>query len=332
MKRRDFITLLGGAAAGWPLAARAQQTSGVRRVGVLMNSVATETLYQSYLAAFVQGLRELGWTEGQNLRVDIRWNAGDVELARTYAAQLIGLMPDVILASSTTNLTVIRQATSTVPIVFMSVSDPVAQGIVPSLTHPGGNLTGFSSNEFSMGGKWLDLLKEAAPGLTRVAVMFNPDTSPQSKFYMQAIEAAASSLGVRAIAVPIRATADIESALESFSRQSNGGLILPTDTFTTLRQKLIIELAARNRLPSISAYEDFPKDGGLMYYGSSIYLIDQYRQAATYVDRILKGAKPADLPVQQKDKYTLAINLKTAKALGLTLSPRLLAIVDEVIE
>jgi putative ABC transport system substrate-binding protein len=245
LRRREFITLLGSAAAAWPLAARAQQPERIRRVGVLMNGVATETGPQSSVAAFVQGLRQLGWTEGQNLRIDIRWNAGDAELARTYAAQLIGLMPDVILAASTTNLTVIRQATSTVPIVFVSISDPVAQGIVPSLTHPGGNLTGFSAYEFSVGGKWLGLLKEAAPGLTRVAVIFNPDTSPQSKFYMRSIEAAAPSLGMQAIAVPVRATAEIESALESFARQPNGGLIVPTDTFLHLRQTLVAELAVR---------------------------------------------------------------------------------------
>jgi putative tryptophan/tyrosine transport system substrate-binding protein len=335
MRRRQFITLLGGAAAAWPLAARAQQQERMRRVGVLMSGPATDALRQSYLAAFVLGLRQLGWTEGQNLRIDVRWNAADAELARIYGAQLIGLMPDVILSVSTPNLTVIQQATSTVPIVFLQVSDPVAQGFVANVAHPGGNLTGFSDNEFSIGGKWVGLLKEAAPGLARVAIMFNPDTSPQSQFYMRAIEAAAPSLGVQAIAVPIRAAADIEPALVSFSRQPNGGLILPTDTFTnnSLRYKLIADLATRNHLPSISALFDFPKNGGLMHYGSpDDYLVDQFRQAATYVDRILKGAKPGDLPVQLRDKYTLGINLKTAKALGLTLPSGLLAIADQVIE
>jgi putative ABC transport system substrate-binding protein len=319
IRRREFITLLGGAVLARPLAARAQQNGGVRRIGVLVNSAATDTEYQSYLAAFVQGLRQLGWIEGQNLRIDVRWNAGNAELARIYAAQLIGLTPDVILASGTTNLTVIQQATSTVPIVFVLVSDPVAQGFVASVTQPGGNLTGFSSYEFSIGGKWLGLLKEAASGLARVAVMFNPDTSPQFKFLMRAVEAAASSLGVQVIAAPVRATADIEPALESLARQPNGGLLLPTDTFTRLRQKLIADLAVRNRLPSISAYSDFAKDGGLMCYSNDINTLGQHRQAATYVDRILKGVKPGDLPVQQPDKYTLAINLKTAKTLGLTI-------------
>jgi putative tryptophan/tyrosine transport system substrate-binding protein len=287
VRRREVLTLLGGAAVAWPLAARAQQADRMRRIGVLMNGTATEARLQSYVAAFVQGLRQLGWNEGQNIRIDVRWNAGDADLARTYAAQLIGLMPDVILASSTTNLTVIQQATSTVPVVFVQVSDPVAQGFVASVAKPGGNLTGFSMYEFSIGGKWVDLLKAAAPGLARVAVMFNPDTSPQSKFFMRSVEAAAPSLGVQAIAVSVRATADIEPAVESFARQPNGGLILPTDTFTRLRGKLIADLAARHRLPAISAEGDFAKDGGLMYYSAAVNVPDQMRQAASYVDRIL---------------------------------------------
>jgi putative ABC transport system substrate-binding protein len=273
----------------------------------------------------------LGWTEAQNLHIDVRWNAGDAELSRIYAAQLIGLMPDVILASSTTNLTVIRQATSTVPVVFLLVSDPVAQGFVASLTRPGGNITGFANYEFSIGGKWLDLLKEAAPELARVAVLFNPDTSPQSTFFMRSIESAASSLGVRALAAPVRATADIEPALESFARQPNSGLIVPTDSFLSLRLKLIADLVVRNRLPAISVYAEFPKDGGLMYY-STVNLDGQFRQAATYVDRILKGAKPDDLPIQLPTKYELVINLKAAKALGLKISEAFLLRADEVIE
>jgi putative ABC transport system substrate-binding protein len=330
--RREFITLLGGAAGAWPLAARAQQAGPVRRIGVLMNGAATETAPQSYVAAFVQGLRQLGWTEGQNIRVDIRWNAGDAALARLYGAQLIGLTPDVILASSTTNLTVIQQATSTVPVVFVQVSDPVAQGFIANVTKPGGNLTGFSMYEYSIGGKWLDLLKEIAPALARVAVLFNPDTSPQSKFFMRSVEAAAPALGVQAVAVPVRDTVDIEPALENFAHQPNGGLILPTDTFTRLRQNLIVELASRMRLPSISADEDFAKNGGLMYYGANINVVEQFRQAATYVDRILRGAKPGELPVQRADKYTLVINLKTAKALGLTVPLPLTGLADELIE
>jgi ABC-type uncharacterized transport system substrate-binding protein len=335
MRRREFIRLAGGAAiapsALWPFAASAQ-SGPPRRVGVLMNSTATEALPQSYVAAFVQALRQLGWIEGRNLRVDIRWNAGDAALARIYAAQLIGLMPDVILAVSTTNLTIVQQATSTVPIVFAQVSDPVEQGFVASLTKPGGNLTGFSMYEFSVGGKWLDLLKEIAPGLARVAVLFNPDTSPQSKFFMRSVEAAAPGLGVKAVAAPVRSTGEIESTLQEFARQPNGGLIMPTDSFTGLRSKLIADLAERHRLPSISAYENFAKDGGLLYYGANVNLLDHFRRAAGYVDRILKGEKPGDLPVQRADKYTLVVNLRTAKALGLTAPLPLLGLADEVIE
>jgi putative ABC transport system substrate-binding protein len=333
MRRRDFITLLGSAAA-WPLAARAQQGGPMRRVGVLMNAVATESEQQAYLAAFSEALRRAGWTEGQNLRIDVRWNAGDAELARTYAAQLIGLMPDVILASSTTNLTVVRQATSTVPVVFVQVSDPLAQGFVPSLAHPGGNITGFSQYEFSIAGKWLDLLKQVAPGVTRIAVMFNPDTAPQGKFFMQAAETAAQALGVQPIAVPVRATAEIEPALERFASEPNGGLLLTTDTFTRLREDLIIDAALRRHLPTIGGVIDFAKKGGLLSYVSagSGNQLEEFRRAAAYIDRILRGAKPGDLPIQQENRYTLVINLKTAKQLGLTVPPTLQYAADEVIE
>jgi putative ABC transport system substrate-binding protein len=332
MKRREFILAVGGAAAAWPFAARAQQPERVRRIGVLMNGAATETLPQSYVEAFVQALRQLGWAEGRNVRIDIRWNAGDAALARIYAAQLIGLMPDVILTASTTNLMVIQQATSTVPVVFAQVSDPVAQGFVASVAKPGGNLTGFSMYEFSVGGKWLDLLKEIAPGLARVAVMFNPDTSPQSKFFMRSLEAAAAPLRVQVTAVPVRTTAEIEPALASFARAPNGGLILTTDTFTRLRLSLIAELANHHRLPAIAPVEDFTKYGGLIYYGANVNLVDHFRRAASYVDRILKGEKPSEIPVQRADKYTLIVNLKTAKVLGLTVPLPLLGLADEVIE
>jgi putative tryptophan/tyrosine transport system substrate-binding protein len=330
-KRREFITLLGSAAAAWPLAVLAQ-SGQQRRVGVLMNGVATDTELQSHVAALIQELRQLGWVEGQNLRVDIRWPPGDAALAQTYAAQLMGLMPDVIVAVTTLNLEVVRQATNTVPVVFLRVSDPVAQGFVASLPKPGGNLTGFSGTEFSVGGKWLDLLNEIVPGLARVAVMFNPDTAPQAKLFMRAIEAAASSLRVQLVVVPVHAVADIEPALSGFARTPNGGLILTTDPFTYLRQQLIAELAIRHRLPAISWDPVFPKAGGLMSYGSNVNVLDQFRQAAGYVDRILKGTKPADLPVQAPTKYELVINLKTAKSLGLDVPPTLPAHADEIIE
>jgi len=327
MRRRDFITLFG--AAAWPLAARAQQP---RRVGVLMNGPATDSVSQAYVAAFVHALRQAGWIEGQNLRIDIRWNPGGAALAQTYAAQLIGLQPDAIFAATTTNLEAVRQATTTVPVVFVQVSDPVAQGFVASLTKPGGNLTGFSAYEFSTGGKWLDLLKEIAPSLAHAGVMFNPDQSPQSKFFMKAIEAAASSRGLPVSAVAVGSAADIEPVITNFAREPNGGLILPTDTFTRLHQKLIVELAERHRLPAISWDPEFPRAGGLMCYSVTVTTLDQYRQAAGYVDRILKGAKAGDLPIQQGSKYTLVINLKTAKALGLTVPLPLLGLADEVIE
>jgi putative ABC transport system substrate-binding protein len=309
MRRRKFIALLGSMAVAWPLAARAQSAS-LRRVGVLMNGAATDAVVQSYLAAFKQGLRELGWTEGKNIRVDVRWSAADPALARIYAAQLIGLMPDVILASTTLNLTVVQQATSTVPVVFVQVSDPVVQGFVPNVTRPAGNLTGFSIYEFSIGGKWLDLLKAIAPSLARVAVMFNPETALQSKFFMRSIESAAPSLGVEATAMPVRATGDIEPAIESFARLGNAGVILPPDSFTNMRQSLIVDLANRHRLPAISAIPEFAKEGALMSYSAAVNVTDQFRQAAHYADRILKGEKPGDLPVQAPSKYQFVINLR----------------------
>jgi putative ABC transport system substrate-binding protein len=330
VKRREFIAGLGSV-AGWSLAAHGQEREQMRRIGVLMDRVATETTRQSYLEAFIQGLRQLGWTEGKNLRVDVRWSAGDAGLARIYAAQLIGLMPDVILASTTMNLTVIQEATSTVPVVFVSVSDPVAQGFVANMRQPRGNLTGFSLYEFSIGGKWLNLLKDVAPGLSRGAVMFDPDGSPQSKLFMQAIEAVSSSLGVQAIAAPVHTTADIEPALAGFTRLPNGGLMLTTNAFTVLRNKLIADLATHYRLPSVGVTA-FARQGGLIGYGSEVERAGQFRQAASYVDRIFKGEKPGDLPVQGPTTYRLVINLKTAKALGLTIPETLLATADEVIQ
>ena len=330
MRRRAFIAGLGGAAM-WSLSTRAQQLP-LRRVAVLMNAAATDTEFQSYVVAFVQELRRLGWIEGQNLRVDICWNAGDARLAQTYAAQLIALSPDVILAMSTVNLTAIQQASSIVPVVFVQVNDPVAQGFVASIRRPGGNITGFTAYEFSIGSKWLDLLKEVAPGLERAAVMFNPETAPYWKFFMTVIEAAASSLGVQAIAVPVRATAEIEPALASFTRQSKGGLILLGDSFLVLRYSLIADLAVHFRLPSIGPQPNYAKNDGLLEYSHTTEFVGQFRQAATYVDRILKGEKPGDLPVQPPTKFELIVNMKTAKALGVTVPTSMQLLADEVIE
>jgi putative ABC transport system substrate-binding protein len=333
MRRREFITLLGSATAAWPFAARGQQVGAVRRVGVLMNLDATEPATQTNLMNLIQGLQLLGWNEGRNIHIEVRWSAGDAELARIYAAQLIGLMPDVIVAVSTTNLTVVRQATSTIPVIFLQVSDPVAQGFVANMSKPGGNITGFSFPEFAVAGKWLRMLKEIAPRLLRVGVMFNPETSPQSKFYVQAIETAAPSLGVQPVTIPVRATADIEPAVISFAREPNGSLILPTDTFTSLRSQLLADLALRHRLPMFTANSYTEKNGALIFYNvTEANMIEQVRGAASYIDRILKGARPGDLPVQAPTKFQLVINLRTAKALGLTVPPTLLAIADEVIE
>jgi putative ABC transport system substrate-binding protein len=330
VRRREFITLIGGAATAWPLAARAQQAGAVRRVGVLMNFAANQPEGQAELATFMQALRQLGWNEGQNLRVDVRWNAGDVELAKIYAAQLIGLMPDVIVAASTINLAMFQQATNSVPIVFVAVTDPVEQGIVPSLTHPGGNITGFSNLESSIGGKWLNLLKQVSPDLMRVAVVFNPDEAPQSRYYIQAIESAGLALGVRAVALPVRTRPEIEPAVENFAHEPNGGLILLPGAFTRLYLSPIAALAAQRGLPSIHPRREFAAGGGLMSYGPNT--IDELRGAAGYVDRILKGAKPADLPVQLSAKFHLTINLKTAKTLGLTIPLPLFGLAEEVIE
>jgi putative ABC transport system substrate-binding protein len=330
IRRREFITLLGGAAA-WPLAARAQQGDRVRRIGVLMGAAATEVEYQASFAAFVQEMRRLGWREGQNLRLDVRWNAGDATLSPTYAAELIRLMPDVIVAHTSVNLAAVEQATKTIPIVFVGVNDPVTQGFVSNMRQPGGNVTGFSMFEFSLGGKWLNLLKEIAPALKRVAVMFNPGTAPYFKFFVPVFDAAAGPLGVQVITLAVLTESDIEPALTEFAREPNGGLMLNSDSFTRPHYKEIADLAGRYRLPSIAPY-DLASVGGLMDYGPAFDLARHFVQAATYVDRIVRGAKPGDLPVQTPTNYKLIINLKTAKALGLNVPLPLRGLADEVIE
>jgi putative ABC transport system substrate-binding protein len=330
MRRREFIALVGGAAV-WPGAVLGQPSIRVRRVGVLMLGTESEPVYQSYLAAFEEGLRQSGWIEGQNLHIDVRWSASNTDLARTYAVELIGLKPDVVLAATTLNLTMIRQATSTVPVVFVAVADPVQQGFVASIRQPGGNLTGFSLFEFSLGSKWIELLKDVMPGLERVNVLFNPEASPQFRFFMSVIEAKAPSLGVHVTPMPVRTFAEIEPALASLAGQSNVGLILLPDPFLTMHASQIAELVGRYRVPAIATIPAW-KDGVLMVYGNTVTLVDQFRQSATYVDRILKGSKPGELPVQGADSYNLTINLKIAKTLGLTVPHLLLANADEVIE
>jgi putative ABC transport system substrate-binding protein len=331
MKRREFITLVGGAAATWPLAARAQQQPDrVRRIGVLMNGAETDTVSRSNLAAFQKALRNLGWVDGQNLRADYRWSAGEPERMRTYATELVALTPNVILTASSANLAALQRATRTIPIVFVQVSEPIAQGFTSSLAHPDGNITGFAQYESSMGSKWIDLLKQIEPGLAQVGVVFNPDASPQSKLFMGSIEAVAPSFGATAIAIIVRDVAEIEPAIADIARKPNAGLIFLPSTFTSLRRQLIVDLAARYRLPAIYAERDFVEAGGLMRYG----FIDSefFRQAAIYVDRILRGARPADLPIQQPTKFELVINVTAARALGIELPMGLMLRADEVIE
>jgi len=329
MRRREFIALVG--AATWSSAVLGEQLNQVRRVGVLMQGSGIEPQYQSYLAAFIDGLRQLGWIEGQNLHIDVRWSASNADLARTYALELIGLKPDVVLAATTLNLTTIRQATSTVPVVFVAVADPVKQGFVASIRQPGGNLTGFSLFEFSLGGKWVDLLKDVMPGLEVVHVMFNPDTSPQIRFFMSVIEAKAPSLGVQVMPMPVRTLTEIEPALASVAGKPNIGLILPPDIFLQMHASQIAELVGRHRIPAIGSTGQWKSDV-LLAYGNTVKLVDQYRQSATYVDRILKGSKPGDLPVQGADSYGLIVNLSAAKMLGVTVPLHLQQLADEIIE
>ena len=328
MKRREFISLLGGAAS-WPIAARAQPGERMRRVGVLMNGAESDPIYRGYLAAFLHALQRLGWREGQNLRIDLRWPTGDPKRIAAYAVELVGMTPDVILCSSSANLTALLRTTRSIKVVFVLVSDPIAQGFISSLAHPGGNVTGFSAFEPSTAGKWLDLLKQASPSLTRVAVIFNPDTSPQSKLFVPAIEAAASSLVIEVVAAPVHATGDYEPFMASFSRRPNSGLIFPSDQSTATRSGLILELVARYRLPAVYSSEGFARNG-LIYYGTDWQ--NQFRQAAIYIDRILKGASPGDLPVQQPTKFPLIVNLAAARALGIELPISLLLSADEVVE
>ena len=329
MKRRDFITLLGGAAAAWPLTARAQQPERVRRIGVLLPAAADDPEWQARVGAFLQALALLGWTIGRNVRIDTRWattNAGEI---RRHAAELVALAPDVILAGGTTPAVPLLQATHTIPIVFTLGVDPVGGGFVDSLARPGGNATGFMSYEFSIGGKWLELLKQVAPGVTRVAVLRDASLAFAMSLFA-AMQAVAPSLGVEVIPVNMRNAGEIEQSVETFARSPNGGLIPVGSAAVVRHRELILTLAARHKLPAVYWERFFVAAGGLMSYGPD--LVDHFRQAAGYVDRILKGEKPADLPVQASTKYGLVINLKTGKALDLEVPPSLLARADEVIE
>jgi putative tryptophan/tyrosine transport system substrate-binding protein len=329
MKRREFITLVGGAAATWPLAARAQQDQRVRRIGVLMGYAESDREGQAFVAAFREGLQKLGWTEGRNIRIDIRW-APDVQSMQRFAKELVAPQPDLILANNTPTTAAMLQQTRTIPIIFAIVADPVGSGFVASLSRPGGNVTGFTLTEPTMVSKWLELLKEIAPRVARVAFLFNPATAPYFEYYLNPFKAAAPSFAVEAIAAPARDVSELESVIAAQARAPNGGLIAMPDAFLNAHRAEVTSLAARYRLPAVYSYRFFAELGGLLCYG--IEQRDQFRLAATYVDRVLRGAKPSELPVQAPVKFELIINLKTAKALGLDVPLHLQQRADEVIE
>jgi ABC-type uncharacterized transport system substrate-binding protein len=327
MKRREFMILLGAAAAAWPLAAGAQQPDRVRRVGVLMG-IADDFEGQARIAVFRQALQALGWSEGRNVQFIYRWSGGDVAHARQLAKELLDLRSDVILTNSTPVTVAVRDSTRTTPTVFVQVSDPVGAGVVQSLARPRGNLTGFTNFDPSTAGKWLELLKRLAPNITRVAYLFNPNTAPL--LYAKAVETAAPSLSVKSIPAAVHNAVEIERALAQVARESDSALLVLPDLFNATNRQSIITLAARHVLPAVYPFRYFVTSGGLMSYGTE--LLDTYRQAASYVDRILKGERPSDLPVKQPTKFELVINLKTAEALGIEVPPTLLARADEVIE
>jgi putative ABC transport system substrate-binding protein len=328
MRRREFIAGLCGATT-WPFAVRAQQGGPARRIGALMAYDENDPEGKARLSGLTQGLSELGWIDGRNLRMDVRWGAGNVDRARVLARELVDLQPDVILSLTTPTTAALQRETRTIPIVFAGISDPVGAGFVASLSRPGGHVTGFINLEGTMGGKWLELLTEIAPGVKRVAMVFSPDTATAS-YYLPSFETAARLLKLVPVAAPIRSDAEIETTITSFGHEPGGGLVFPPDAFTTLHRVPIVSLTARNNVPAVYADPIFARDGGLLSYGPD--RVDIMRRSASYVDRILRGAKAADLPVQLPTKFELVINMKTAKALGLTVPPSILIRADEVIE
>jgi ABC-type uncharacterized transport system substrate-binding protein len=331
MRRREFIGLLSGAAAAWPLAARAQQMSRVQRIGVLMGYAENDSEAQAFVAAFREALQQVGWMDGYNVRIDTRWAApGDAEARQRLAAELVALKPDVILAHNTPTTSALLQQTRTIPIIFAFVSDPLGSGFISSFARPGANVTGFAVLEPTMAGKWLELLKEIAPRLVRVGVLFDPATATYAEYYLKPVKAAALSLGVEVIAAPVHSPSELESTIAAQARAPNGGLVVMPDSFTSAHRAEITSLAARYRLPAVYPFRFFAELGGLLSYGND--QIDNFRRAATYADRILKGAKPSELPVQAPVKFELVINHKSAKALGIEVPPTLLARADEVIE
>jgi len=329
VRRREFITLLGGAAAAWPLAARAQQDSRVRRIGVLMGYAENDPVAKTSVSVFTQALAGLGWTDGRNVRIDLRWSGGDNNRVRALAQELVGLQPDIILAGGTSATIPLQRETRTIPVVFVNVTDPVARGVVPRLERPSGNVTGFTILEASLGGKWLELLSEIAPGLKRAAIMFNPDMAAASA-YMPSLETAARSLKVAPTIAPVHSDAEIETVILALGREPGGGLVVMPDAFTQAHRASIILAASGNNVPAVYYTSEIARDGGLLSYGAD--QVDLFRRAASYVDRILRGEKPGDLPVQLPTRFEMAVNLKTAKALGLTVPQSILLRADEVIE
>ena len=330
MRRRQFISLLGGAAVAWPLAARALQAGPVRRIGVLIGFAESDPDVQSWLAALRGALAKLGWTEGSNLQIELRWAGDDPDRIKRFAKELVDLRPDAILSVTTPVTGALVRETQTIPIVIVTVADPISSGFVTSLGRPGGNVTGFALYEPGMGGKWLELLKQIAPGVTRVALLFNPATSVPVKFYMSSIEAAASLFAIQASTAPVHAKDEIEGAIAALAGNPGAGLIVMPDLFNTINRDLIIALAAHYRVPAIYFVRSLAESGGLISYGPDF--AEQYPQAAGYIDRILKGEKPADLPIQMPIKVPLVINLKTANALGLDVPSHLQQLADEIIE
>jgi putative tryptophan/tyrosine transport system substrate-binding protein len=332
MKRREFITLLGGAGVAWPLAARAQHAERVRQIGLLYGGSRADPQGQAGLAAFTKAMRQMGWVPGSNVAIEQRFADGDADRARILARELMGLRPDLVVGHTTPVVAALQQESRTIPIVFVVVSDPVGSGFVASLPQPGGNITGFINLEGSLGGKWIELLKETIPHITRAAIIFNSDTAPYWEYYLRPFETAARSLAVEPAAIRVSSTTDIERAIASLAAVPDGGLVVMPDVFTATRDRLnlIISLVARHRLPTVYPYRYMAVGGGLISYG--IDNTDLWRRTPIYVDRILKGAKPAELPVQLPTKFEMAVNLKTAKALGLTVPDTLLARADEVIE
>jgi putative tryptophan/tyrosine transport system substrate-binding protein len=330
MQRREFITLIGGTAAMWPLAAGAQRAERMRRLGMLMSNSEDDPLAQARVTAFRQALAELGWAEGRNLNIEWRWTGGDIARVREYATELVRLAPDVIVANGTPSVAALKQATTSIPIVFVVVNDPVAQGIIASMAHPGGNITGFSFLEYSMVGKSLEMLKQVAPGTVRVAIMFNPDTYPYYALHLRSFETVARTLSLQLTAAQVRSSEEIDEVVAKLARQPGSALLITPDPYLVVHRGAVVRAAGRYHVPATYSYRQHVQEGGLMSYGADT--VDIFRRSASYIDRILKGTPPADLPAQAPVKFEIAINLKTAKALGLDIPPNLLALADDVIE